>query len=102
MQETVRHLREGWYRNGSTYLDGHPLKKGEIDCSKLIEHSLKIASTKFVPVCWGVNGTIGELVLDKNYIPKPCEVPIDTLVLTLNKEAEEDDENEVEVELDDE
>ena len=59
-----------------------------------------MASTKFVPVCRGIKGTIGELVVDKNYIPEPCEVPIDTLVLTINQDLNEDDENQVEVELD--
>ena len=100
MKETVRLLREGWYGNGETYLDGHPLKKGEIDCSKLINHSVELASTKFVPVCRGIKGTIGELIIDENYIAEPCDVPIDTLVLTINRESEEDNENEVEVELD--
>ena len=76
------------------------MEKGEIDSSKLIDHSVKMASTKFVPVCRGIKGTIGELVVDKNYIPEPCEVPIDTLVLTINQDLNEDDENEVEVELD--
>ena len=76
------------------------VKKGEINCSKLIDHSVKIFLTKFVPVCQGIKGTIGELVVDKNYIPEPCEFPIDTLVLTINQDLNEDDENEVKVELD--
>ena len=43
---------------------------------------------------------VGELIIDENYIAEPCDVPIDTLVLTINRESEEDNENEVEVELD--
>ena len=101
MKETVRLLREGWYGNGETYLDDHPLKKGEIDSEKLIDNSVKMALTKFVPVCRGIKGTIGELIIDKNYTPEPCEVPIDTLVLTLSKDAQEDDENAVVVQDDD-
>ena len=48
----------------------------------------------------GIKGTIGELIIDENYIAEPCDVPIDTLVLTINRESEEDNENEGEVELD--
>ena len=102
MKETVRLLREGWYGNGFTYMDGHPLKKSEIDCKKLFDHSVGLASTKFVPVCRGIEGTIGSLIVDKNYVPEPCEVPIDTLVLTVTKNTNNDYENEVEVLDDDE
>ena len=98
MRETVWLLREEWYGTGETYLDGHPLRKTKIDCNKLIEHSTKIASAKFVPVCRGLEGTIGSLNIDENYMAEPCEVPIDTLVLTLSKNQEEDDDNEVDVE----
>ena len=65
---------------------------------KLIDHSVKIALTKFVPVCCGLEGTIGSLEINENYVAEPCEVPIDTLVLTLSKTQEEDDDNEVDVE----
>ena len=102
MQETVRLLRKGWYRNGDIYLEGHPLKKGEIDCEKLIDHSVEMALTNFVPVCRGIKGTIGELIIDKHSIFEPCEVPFDTLVLTINLESNKDNENVVEVQLDDE
>ena len=64
MKKTVRLLREGWYGNGFTYMDSHPLKGSEIDCKKL-----GLALTKFVPVCQDIDDTIGLLVVDENYVP---------------------------------
>ena len=101
MKETVRLLREGWYDNGNTYMDEEPRKRKEIDCSKLCRKTVELATTKFVPVCKGVEGTIGSLLVDENYEPEPCDVPIDTLVLTFNKETNESDEQEVTLEEDD-
>ena len=44
-------------------------------------HSLKMATTKFVPICRGIQGTIGSLVVDPNYTPEEVSVPIDTLIV---------------------
>ena len=92
MSETIRLLCEGWYGTGNTYPEGDIRHKGEIDCFKLWNKSLGFATTKFVPICQGVSGTIGELQVDENYVAEPHDLPIDTLVLDFANSSTDDNE----------
>ena len=92
MSETIRLLCEGWYGTGNTYPEGDIRHKGEIDCFKLWNKSLGFATTKFVPICRGVSGTIGELQVDENYVAEPHDLPIDTLVLDFANSSTDDNE----------
>ena len=92
MSETIQLLREGWYGTGNTYEPGDIRRKEEIDCSKLWAKSLGFATTKFVPICQGISGTMGELQVDKNYVAEPHDLPIDTLVLDFANQGVDDNE----------
>ena len=90
MKEIVSHLREGWYGNGDTYPVDELCRKAPVDCGKLFQESVKVAATKFVPMCEGISGTIGALTVDPTYIDDEVDIPIDALVLDLARFDEED------------
>jgi hypothetical protein len=56
---------------------GHSDRKEGVDCSKLLRTSLDFAATKFVPLCDGISGTIGTLVVDGDYVEDAVAFPID-------------------------
>ena len=80
MRESVESLQEGWYDNGDKYEDTYPLFKWPVDCSKLWKISLKIVTTKFVLLCDGVSGVMGDFDVDEDYVDEEVSIPIDTLV----------------------
>ena len=92
MKDVVRYLREGWYGNGEKHPPGHPLRKQKVDCCKLWMHCLKDASTKFVPLCGGLEGSVGSLIVDESYKDGEVSIPIDTLVVDLTRNGLEVDE----------
>lgn len=98
MEDTVSHLWEGcWYGNGEQYPVKHPLRKRPVDCNKLFQTALDKARTKFIPiVCPAISGAIaGCLVVDETYKDEKVDLPIDTLVLDLTMEDDEEDEIDV-------
>ena len=46
-----------------------------------------MVGTKFVGLCGGVSGTIGDLIVDENYVDERVVLPIDTLVQDLTSEV---------------
>lgn len=85
MRDVVHYLREGWYGNAEKHPPGHPLRKQKVDCRKLWMHCLKDASTKFVPLCGGLEGCVGSLNVDETYKDGEVIIPIDTLVVDLTQ-----------------
>jgi hypothetical protein len=83
MKETVSHVREGWYGNGDTYPEGDLYRKAPVDCGKLFQECVTAAATKFIPLCEGISGTIGDLKIDETYQEEEIDIPIDALVLDL-------------------
>jgi transposase len=77
MKETVSHLREGWYGNEWNLPIGHSRRKYPVNSYKLFLMSLEYAATKFVPLCEGISGTIGNLIVDGTYQEDPVAFPID-------------------------
>lgn len=49
-------------------------------------------------MCEGIFGTIGALVMDKNYQDEEVDLPIDTLILDLTRNNGEVDDNDLAVE----
>ena len=93
MKDLVKHLREGWYGNKWDVPDGDSNLKEPVDCQKLFNEAVKAAETKFIPLCGGISGKIGSLVVDETYEDEEVDIPIDALVLDLTKEGDGDDEN---------
>ena len=91
MRNVVKYLREGWYGNGDAYAPDHPYHKSPVDCRKLWATCKKIAWTKFVPLCDGISGIIGDLKIDDTFKYESVMLPIDTLVVDLTKHVEDDD-----------
>jgi hypothetical protein len=94
MKETVSHVREGWYGNGDTYPVGDLYRKAPVDCGKLFQVCVTAAVTKFIPLCEGISGTIGNLKIDPTYLEEEIDIPIDALVLDLTQLDEEEDDSE--------
>jgi hypothetical protein len=46
---------------------------------------LDFAATKFIPLCDGISGTIGTLVVDADYVEDIVSFPIDALVVDLSQ-----------------
>ena len=88
MRQVIKHLREGWYGNGNLYSEDHPLNKKPVDCRKLWKTCLDIAGTKFVSLCDGISGKMGELVETIDFTNEPVSIPIDTLVVDLTRDED--------------
>jgi hypothetical protein len=86
LKETVSHIREGWYGNEWDLPIGHSRRKYPVNCCKLFLTSLEYAATKFMPLCEGIPGTIGNLVVDRTYEELPVAFSIEALVIGLTKE----------------
>ena len=86
MRETIRLLREGWYGTGSKYEHTHPLFRKPVNCKKLWEKCLVHASTIFVNLCRGIQGAVGSLTVNPNYVEDKVKLPIDTLVVDSTKD----------------
>ena len=69
----------------------HPYHKSPVDCRKLWATCKKIAWTKFVPLCEGIEGIIGDLKIDDAFEYKSVILPIDTLVVDLMKDVKKDE-----------
>ena len=91
MKETIRRLRQGCYGNGDEFSVGDVEYKKEINYQGLYQTMLANAGQKFVPLCKGISGKIGELIVDPLYTPEPVRIPIDTLVLDLVKQESNDE-----------
>jgi hypothetical protein len=63
-----------------------------VDCGKLFCHCQDLADTKYIPLCDGINGIIGDLIVDDNYIQNNSEMPID-IMLNYNNALEGDKED---------
>ena len=88
MWDVVQALRVGWYGNGCEFPDNHPKRKRAINCHKLWATCLRYAVTIYIPICDGISGDIGNLVIDQIYTNDPHVLHIDTLVLNLTREDE--------------
>ena len=90
MKQTVELLREGWYGSGDKYPLNHPYRKKEACCEALVKNSIDMATKKFVPLCKGIEGSIGSLRVDENYKPESVNLPIDTLVMNVANQEDDD------------
>ena len=53
---------------------------------------LKFAGTKYVGICDGIPGKMGELVIDPNWDDEIVSIPIDTLMVDLTQKMDNDGE----------
>jgi hypothetical protein len=105
MKEVVKHVREGWYgtiendnnnnennENNNPNILPQPIEtmKKAVDCRKLFEASIKKANTIFVPLCEGISGTMGNLIIDDNHVPNRQGMPIDMVVMDVTRELVEE------------
>ena len=86
MHKTIQLLLEGWYGTGSVYAADHPLFREPINCEKLWQTSLYEVSTIFVNICHGIDGPIGSLTIDPNYVCDKVTLIIDTLMDDLTRQ----------------
>ena len=91
MREVVHLLREGWYGTKHIEPGKEHMRKYPVNLRKLWLKCLQYANDVSVNLCRGIEGKIGALKIDENYIPEETKLPIDTLVLDLTKESSEDD-----------
>ena len=98
MKQTVADLREGWYGNRHLFPAGAGPNdflagncrcryKSEVECPKLFETCVNFANKKFIPLCDGISGTIGNLVVDEAHESNKDGLPIDMFVIDLMKDG---------------
>jgi hypothetical protein len=89
MKSTLQHLKWGWYGNHHLFdetgnrncdIDYRITKKDPVDCSKLFDHSIKLMNDKYIKMCGGISGTIGNLIVDPNYEGDVTGIPVDFLL----------------------
>ena len=51
----------------------------------------KVTRTKFVPLCEGISGIIGDLKIDDTFKYESVMLPIEALIVDLTKHVEDDD-----------
>jgi transposase len=93
MRETVFNVREGWYGNcvkwdsneTSLLTDYRRQRKEAVSCHRLFKHVVAMADSKFLPLCEGISGKIGQLIVDNEYRPIKTDLPIDLLMNNLSK-----------------
>jgi transposase len=108
MKHTVQHLREGWYGNTEQFINtnqppddenrGEIRRKEPVDCDRLFRLAIKIVNEKFIPMCDGIQGTIGALQVDKNHKPDRTGINIDMFIADLImawKVGDNDDDNQL-------
>jgi transposase len=95
MKETIRNLRWGWY--GNTHIIDDPNidvdysinRKEAANCYDLFRHSIDMANTKFLPICFGLSGEMGALVVVEEHERETNGIPIDFLMIDLIDDEEE-------------
>ena len=93
MKQVVSRLRDGWYGNADRYEKDHAEYSTQKDCSKLVKRSIRLMDTHFISLVDGISGKIGALEVDPTYERDTTGIPIDSLVVDLTKE----DDDEVEI-----
>jgi hypothetical protein len=92
MKYTVRCLHDGWYGNADTFQDGNDEFHAVVtDCKKLVQHAISCADTMFIPLFNGSSGTIGALTIDPDYKRDTTDIPIDTRIVNLTNQVDDDD-----------
>ena len=92
MQNVVTYFREGWYGNWDTNALDSNQRKRLVNCCTLWAKCLSIVGTKFVQLCEGISGVIGNLEVDPKFTYESVTLPIDTLVVYFTREDADDDE----------
>jgi hypothetical protein len=122
LREVVNTLRKGWYGNVfDRYEDDiDPLSgllkindrvfssKDPIDCRCLFQHTIDEINHRYIQMCDGVDGVLGELVVDDSNEGTLAGLPADMVMLNITNnpendfvEVEDDDEEEAEDDLED-
>jgi hypothetical protein len=58
----------------------------------LFKHAIEVANEQFIPICDGIEGTLGLLVINENYKNDLHNVPIDIMLNMQNIIADEEEE----------
>jgi hypothetical protein len=98
MKEVVYLLRCGWYgynnNDDSINEDNNQTTLKErkaIDCEKLFNHVVNIINKKYIPLCEGLTGTLGDLQVDEDHQKITAGMPVDMMLNHCLDDDEYDD-----------
>jgi hypothetical protein len=99
MRETVKYVREGWYGNEESWdknndeirSDYCNVRKQATDCNALFQHTINQANTTFIPICSGISGVMGELIINETHKANKEGLPVDMLILSATNVPDQDD-----------
>jgi transposase len=84
MRKIVELLRKGWYGDYPTANVGNDInnlsRKLPTKIDGLFRKVVKMANEKFIPMCPGLSGTLGDLVIDRDHEANYDGLPIDMLI----------------------
>jgi transposase len=114
LKDVVTSLRDGWYGNNYIFDDNIEnidittgllilnnkiiWRKEPVDCCRLFDHVIKQANKKYIKICDGIEGTIGNLIVDDNHQQNMNNMPIDILLNFVQPLLEVEEEEEIESE----
>jgi hypothetical protein len=96
IKNVIRCLRDGWYGNAHLFREHSHLidestgflvmdnkiipPKEPANCYRLFMHTIKSCDNKFIKLCPGLDGTMGNLIIDPGYVAEHEGQPIDMVV----------------------
>ena len=92
MKDVVRRLQDGWYGNDDHLTATDVEYSTGTTCSGLVKKAVDAADKEFIPLCPGITGQIGELTIDTTHERNTTEIPIDSFVIDLTREEENEEE----------
>jgi hypothetical protein len=99
LRDVVETLRHGWYGN-HMFFEEHEdeidpisgcirsrgryiLPRDTLDCYSLVQHTITDINRKYIPMCDGLSGTLGSLIIDPDYETNLDGLPIDMVVMNV-------------------
>ena len=95
MEDVIQLLRKDQYGTKTITPDTElHMIKNPVNYQKLWQKCLMNANQLFVKLCHEIQGGVRTLTINPKYIPKEVKLPIDTLIVDLTKDTNEDEEEE--------
>jgi hypothetical protein len=91
IKDTVSRDLDECYGNTERFEDGDDEFHAVTDCKKLVQHSIGCADSTFISLCDYIAAIIGALTLDVNYERDTTGILIESLVVDLINQVDNDD-----------
>jgi hypothetical protein len=81
-----------WEDDNQQFDDNYRRQRKEpTDCNALFNHAIAMGNKIFIPICKGLKGKLGELIIDNEHIPDYAGLPVDMLICSNSAALDKDD-----------